>query len=106
MKTIEYNKLIRDKIPEIIENSGKKAIVEQTSGDELLELLKIKLEEELTEYKESGDIEELADLVEVVYGILYHEGITIEEFEVIRKDKSDKRGEFKEGFLLKKVIEY
>lgn len=61
MKTIEYNKLIRDRIPEIIEKAGKQAIVEKVNGDELLKLLNIKLEEELNEYKESGSIEELAD---------------------------------------------
>ncbi|WP_072974551.1 nucleoside triphosphate pyrophosphohydrolase [Tissierella praeacuta] len=61
MKTIEYNKLIRDRIPEIIEKAGKQAIVEKVNRDELLKLLNIKLEEELNEYKESGSIEELAD---------------------------------------------
>ena len=105
MKTIDYNKLIRDRIPEIIEKSGKKAIIEKTSGEKLLKLLNTKLYEELKEYKESGSIEELADLVEVVYGILYFKGITLKEFENIREEKNRERGAFKEGLVLLKVIE-
>ena len=105
MKTIEYNKLIRDRIPEIIEKDGKTAIVEKAQGGELLRLLNEKLSEELAEYKESESIEELADLVEVVYGILNHKEISIEEFEKIRHEKNEKRGGFKEGLVLIKVIE-
>lgn len=105
MKTIEYNKLVRDKIPEIIEKDGKKAVYEKVEGDRLIKLLDQKLEEELKEYKESGSVEELADIVEVIYGILHHSGISIENFEAIRKDKNEKRGAFKEGLVLKKVIQ-
>ena len=49
MKVIKYNKLIRDRIPEIIESSGKKAIVEKIKGEEWLNLLNKKLFEELNE---------------------------------------------------------
>jgi len=105
MKVINYNKLIRDKIPEIIKSCGKKAIVEKVSEDELLNYLNEKLEEELNEYKESGAIEELADLIEVVYAILDCKGITSEEFDDIRSTKNKERGKFKEGLVLLKVIE-
>lgn len=105
MKTIIYNKLIRDKIPEIIEEAGKKALVEREDGQALLDLLNDKLTEELNEYKETENIEELADLVEVVYGILDYKGITIEEFEKMRLEKNKHRGSFKEGFVLLKVVE-
>lgn len=105
MKTIEYNKLIRDKIPEIIEKSGKKAIVEKVVGKELIELLNIKLEEELREYEESGNVEELADLVEVIYAILDYKEITLDDFHKIREEKNMERGSFREGLVLKKVIE-
>lgn len=83
----KYNKLIRDRIPEIIESSGKKAIVEKVDGDQLLELLNKKLYEELDEYNESGEIEELADLVEVVQAILEYKGIPLAEFDDIRERK-------------------
>ena len=105
MANIKYNKLIRDKIPEIIEKSGKQAIVERVKGDQLLELLNKKLFEELEEYKESGEIEELADLVEVVNAILEFKGMSIGEFDYIRKKKKLARGGFQEGLLLLEVKE-
>jgi predicted house-cleaning noncanonical NTP pyrophosphatase (MazG superfamily) len=65
MTTKKYNKLIRDKIPQIIEQSGKKAIVKQLDSTQYIAQLNSKLGEELDEYLESGNVEELADLVEV-----------------------------------------
>ena len=105
MTEINYNKLIRDKIPEIIKDSGKTPIVEKAIGEELLELLNTKLMEELEEYNSSGKIEELADLVEVIYGILKHKGTSLEEFESIRQEKKFKRGAFDKGLVLVKVID-
>lgn len=105
MKIIKYNKLIRDRIPEIIESSGKTAIVEKVQGEELLGLLNKKLFEELKEYEESNKVEELADLVEVVQAILDYKGVTIEDFNKIREKKNESRGAFKEGLLLIEVVE-
>lgn len=99
-----YNKLVRDKIPQIIEQSGKLAIIEAVSGKEYQELLHEKLAEELKEYLESESIEELADLVEVVYAILEHKDVSLQEFEIIRKQKVQERGAFKDRLLLKEVI--
>lgn len=105
MTTIQYNKLIRDKIPQIIESSGKKAIVERLNDEKYIDNLNSKLGEELQEYLESNNIEELADLVEVIYAILDYKSVTLEQFDKIRIDKVDKRGAFKERLLLKEVIE-
>jgi len=99
-----YNKLIRDKIPQIIEQSGKQAVIEDVSGAEYLELLNAKLGEELQEYLESECTEELADLVEVVYAILDYKSVSLQEFELIRKQKVTDRGAFIKRLLLKEVI--
>jgi|GEM_PF-56833 len=98
-----YNKLIRDKIPQIIEDSGKKAIIEKVSGPEYLDLLNAKLGEELQEYLDSQKVEELADLVEVVYAILDYQKVSRQEFEDIRKQKVEERGAFRDKLLLKEV---
>lgn len=98
-----YNKLIRDKIPQIIEDNGKKAIIEEASGPEYLGLLNAKLGEELREYLDSQEVEELADLVEVVYAILDYKGVSRQEFESIRKQKVEERGAFRDRLLLKEV---
>lgn len=105
MKNTVYNKLVRDKIPKIIEQSGKRAVTEIIKDVQYINLLNTKLGEELTEYIESGDIEELADLVEVVYAILDFKNVPVSEFEKIRLGKAEKRGAFKERLLLKEVIE-
>ena len=90
---------------QIIEQSGKQAVIEKFSGKEYLDSLNAKLGEELQEYLDSQSIEELADLVEVVYAILDDKNISLQEFELIREQKVQERGAFKEKLLLKEVID-
>ena len=66
MKTIRYQKLVRDKIPELIEKQGKRSVCSVLSDEEYLERLDEKLSEELEEYLEDKSMEELADLLEVM----------------------------------------
>jgi predicted house-cleaning noncanonical NTP pyrophosphatase (MazG superfamily) len=66
MKRI-YHKLIRDRIPEIIETQGQCCIVKQLSDEEYLKMVDAKLDEELAEYHKEQNLEELADLMEVIY---------------------------------------
>lgn len=87
MGTIVYNKLVRDKIPEIIEQSGKSIVTEILSDEQYIKILDEKLNEELSEFQKSKDIEELADLLEVIYTIARVRGIEVEELEQIRKEK-------------------
>ena len=65
--SIKYNKLIRDRIPEIIEASGKTCVTEVLSDEEYLKMIDAKLDEELAEYHKDENLEELADLLEVIY---------------------------------------
>ncbi len=67
---IVYNKLVRDKIPQIIESTGKNAKFSTLDDENYKQMLDKKLYEELEEYTEERDINELADLVEVVYAIV------------------------------------
>ena len=102
---IEYDKLIRDKIPEIIEQSGKKSIVEVMDNDTYIEYLEQKLNEELAEYQQDKSIEELADLLEVMYAVVVARGHSVAELERIRLEKAEKRGAFEKKLLLKSVSE-
>ena len=102
---IEYDKLIRDKIPEIIEQSGKKCIVDVMDNDTYIEYLNQKLNEELAEYQQDKSIEELADLLEVIYAVVAARGYSVEELERIRLEKAEKRGAFEKKLLLKSVSE-
>ena len=103
---IEYDKLIRDKIPEIIEQSGKKCIIEVMDNDTYIEYLDQKLNEELAEYQQDKSIEELADLLEVMYAVVTARGYSVAELERIRLEKAEKRGAFEKRLLLKSVSEY
>ena len=105
MKEIIYDKLVRDKIPEIIEKSGKQCEIEILTNEKYLEKKDKKLDEELMEYHKDKNIEELADLLEVIYAATKARGYSIEDLEKVRVEKVEKRGGFDKKILLKKVIE-
>lgn len=105
MKEIIYDKLVRDKIPETIEKSGKQCEIEILSDEKYLEMIDKKLYEELAEYHKDQNIEELADLLEVIYAATKARGYSIEDLEKVRVEKTEKRGGFDKKILLKKVIE-
>ena len=77
MSVKEYHKLVRDKIPEIIEASGKVCKTEILSDEEYLRMLDAKLDEELAEYHQDQSLEELADLLEVLFSTAVARGYTI-----------------------------
>ena len=103
MSTIKYHKLIRDRIPEIIEKDGKRCVYSVLSREDYLSLLDLKLNEELAEYQESKSMEELADLLEVIRAVAKARGSSIDEVEAIRRDKAIKRGGFEQKILLVEV---
>lgn len=105
MSVIIYNKLVRDKIPEIIGSAGKTCKVETLSDEEYLKMVDAKLEEELAEYHRDQNIEELADLMEVIYAAAEARGYSAEELEAVRVSKVENRGAFKKKILLKEVEE-
>ena len=102
---MKYNKLVRDRIPEIIEASGKTCVTEILSEETYLRMVDAKLDEELAEYHSDQTIEELADLLEVIYAAAMARGYTLEQLEVVRAEKAAKRGAFAKKILVKEVIE-
>ena len=104
MKTITYHKLVRDRIPDIIEKDGKQCVCSVLSEEDYILLLDQKLDEELKEYQESKSMEELADLLEVIRAVARARGSSIEEVEQIRIQKAEKRGGFDRRILLESVI--
>ena len=89
-------KLVRDKIPQIIQADGKSPLIRTLSEEDYLQELDKKLNEEVAEYQADKSIEEMADVLEVLYAICEARGHSLEELEQVRKEKSDKRGAFKE----------
>lgn len=96
----EYNKLVRDKIPEIMISKGCKPVTKVLNDEEYILELNKKLLEEVNEYLESGEVLEIADIMEVLLALLKVKKISYDEFERIRLDKVDKRGAFEDKIFL------
>ena len=95
-----YNKLVRDNIPNIMINKGCKPVTRILNDEEYLNELNKKLLEEVNEYLEDNNIEELADIMEVFNSILKAKGISQEQLEDTRLEKANKRGSFNEKIFL------
>ncbi|HCX63709.1 MAG TPA: phosphoribosyl-ATP pyrophosphohydrolase [Eubacteriaceae bacterium] len=104
-KKWHYDKLVRDRIPEIIEGSGKSCEIETLSEEDYRKYLYQKLLEETQEFDASKEIEELADIVEVIEAILRTRNVSKAEFQFIRNKKREKKGAFEKRLLLKSVME-
>lgn len=100
-----YNKLVRDKIPEIIEVDGRKCEIRIADKKEHYVLLEAKLEEEVKEFLEAKNLEELADVMEVLFGLADRLGYSEEDLITKREEKREERGGFSEGIVLEKVFE-
>ena len=94
MRIIRYDKLVRDRIPDIIRASGKSCTTEVLSDEAYLRMIDAKLDEELAEYHQEQNLEELADLLEVLRAAVIARGYTLDELESIRAQKAAKRGGF------------
>jgi predicted house-cleaning noncanonical NTP pyrophosphatase (MazG superfamily) len=103
--TKTYNKLVRDRIPEIIESTGKSCLTRVLSDAEYIRMLDEKLNEELAEYQESKAMEELADLLEVIESTAIARGCSWEQLMVIKAEKQQKRGGFEQKILLLEVTD-
>ena len=89
-------KLVRDKIPEIIREAGKIPITRLMDNEDYLKELDTKLNEEVQEYQEDKSIEEMADVLEVLFAICEARGYSIDQLMQVRNDKKENRGAFKE----------
>ena len=105
MKKTEYHKLVRDRIPEIIEKDGKSCVCSELSQEDYIIMLDQKLNEELAEYQDGKSMEELADLLEVMAAVAAARGSSLDEVEKIRLRKKEKRGGFEKRILLETVFE-
>lgn len=98
-----YNKLVRDKIPEIIKADGEKPITRKLSNIEYLDELVKKLREEIGEFEANHSLEELADVQEIVLAIIDALKIQRKDLEKARKQKAKARGGFSKRIFLEKV---
>lgn len=97
----KLEKLVRDRIPELMQENGKMPIFRVASPKERSALLLAKLHEEVLELVNDPSIEELADVMEVVEALRIELGIDHDELRNVRNSKAERRGSFRKGIVLK-----
>lgn len=100
---IQYNKLVRDLIPDIIQKEGKRYQTRILADEEYKDALIKKLQEEVTEFTEESNLEELADILEVVGALAEALGADKAAAEDVREQKALERGGFKKRIFLEWV---
>lgn len=94
------NKLVRDKIPAIIEADGQVPSVRILADEEYTAALEQKLDEEVGEFHRDKNLEELADILEVVYALTENLGCSKEQLMEVYQKKHDRRGGFRDRVYL------
>ncbi len=95
-----FNKLVRDKIPEIIEKDGRTCKTHILTDEEYIVALEEKLNEEVSEYQKDKNLEEMADVLEVLQAICLARGYSLDELEALREKKANSRGRFSKKIFL------
>lgn len=103
MEIKEYNKLVRDKIPEIIKKDGEKPITHIAGEEEYEKALMEKLQEEVNEFLKDPSKKEMADILEVLYAVAKLKGFDLSEVEKIRQERAEKRGGFEKRIILERT---
>lgn len=108
MEKKEYNKLVRDYFPELMKEKGKEVEFEILNSGQFSEKLMEKFNEEVEKFRHAGTdrlLSEIVDLLEVVYSIAEHRGITEAEVEFMRQLKKNRSGGFRKKIMLKTIEE-
>lgn len=101
--TMLFNKLVRDKIPTIINKNGEKPIIHIAKKQEFEKALFDKLQEEIIEFQQKPTKEEMADIFEVLYTLCSLKNAKINEIEKTRQKKAQKRGRFNKHIILERT---
>jgi predicted house-cleaning noncanonical NTP pyrophosphatase (MazG superfamily) len=97
---MRHEKLVRDHIPALITQRGEQPVTRILACDEYRHELRRKLHEEVAEFCATGHVEELADVLEVVYALAALEGVSASQLEEIRQRKHTERGGFRQRIFL------
>ena len=105
MKERIYNKLVRDNIPDVIREKGETPVIRALEDEEFLRCLEEKLREEVEEFLEDQNLEELGDILEVLEAMTHVHGWTDGEIRHAKEEKAQRNGVYRERIFLEKVVE-
>ena len=105
MKEHIYNKLVRDNVPDIIREQGGTPVIRTLGDEEYVQCLENKLREEVGEFLQEKNLDELGDILEVLEELAHLQGWTDGEIRHTREEKAQTTGLFRERVFLEKVIE-
>lgn len=105
MKERIVNKLVRDYIPDIIREKGQTPVIRTLDDEEFIQSLEKKLREEVEEFLEEKNLDELGDILEVLEELAHLQGWTDGEIRHVREEKAQSSGVFRERVFLEKVVE-
>jgi predicted house-cleaning noncanonical NTP pyrophosphatase (MazG superfamily) len=100
VRAVTKEKLVRDRIPELIRNTGEEPVVRKATQQELERFLLEKIVEEAQEFLETGDVDELVDILEVLEAYMEYRKIDSGLIEIQQHAKRLARGGFTEGLIL------
>lgn len=100
---MQFNKLVRDGIPSIIEKNGEKAVTHIADDQEYETALTSKLQEEVSEFLEEPSVEEAADILEVLHAMCDLKNIDLKTLEIVREKKAQERGKFTQRIILERT---
>ena len=106
MQKKEYNKLVRDYFPELMKEKGREVEFDVLDSKQYSEKLMEKFNEEVEKFRHAGSdrlLSEIVDLLEVIYAIAEHRGITESEVEFMRQLKKNRSGGFRKKIMLKSL---
>ena len=101
----EYDKLVRDRIPEVVRENDETPVTHTVDGEAYRERLREKLVEEATEFRDDPTVEELGDVLDVVAAIREAEPVDESDLQRKRQAKAAQRGGFEDGVVLDRVEE-
>ncbi len=97
---MEYHKLVRDRIPDILKQKNQLATYHTATQEEYWQKLKEKLQEEVDEFTRDETPEELADILEVIDALIAYKTWSMTEIQDTKEKKKVDRGGFADRIIL------